>query len=45
MRLVQSTLPIALLLVALTMVWLYIRSLRYIPRASLISRSLEKEKK
>jgi hypothetical protein len=36
---------IALLLVALTMVWFYIRSLRYIPRPSLISRSLEKEKK
>ena len=36
---------VALLLVALIVGWLYIRSIRYVPRPSLISRSLEKEKK
>jgi cobalamin biosynthesis Mg chelatase CobN len=36
---------VALLLVALILGWLYIRSIRYVPRPSLISRSLEKEKK
>jgi hypothetical protein len=35
---------VALLLVALILVWLYVRSIRYVPRPSLISRSLEKEK-
>jgi len=35
----------ALLLVALTLAWFYIRSIRYVPRPSLISRSMEKEKK
>ena len=36
---------VALLLVALILGWLYVSSLRYVPRPSLISRSLEKEKK
>ncbi len=36
---------VALLLVGLILGWLYIRSIRYVPRPSLISRSLEKEKK
>ena len=36
---------VALLLVALILGWLYVRSIRYVPRPSLISRSLEKEKK
>jgi hypothetical protein len=36
---------VALLLVAVLMGWLYIRSIRYVPRPSLISRSLEKERK
>jgi hypothetical protein len=35
---------VALMLIALILVWLYIRSIRYVPRPSLISRSLEKEK-
>jgi hypothetical protein len=35
----------ALLLVALTLAWLYVRSIRYVPRPSIISRSLDKEKK
>jgi hypothetical protein len=35
----------ALLLVALTSACLYIRSIRYVPRPSLISQSLDKEKK
>jgi len=35
----------ALLLVALTLAWLYIRSMRYVPRPSLISQSLDKENK
>jgi len=35
----------ALLLVALTLAWFYIRSIRYVPRPSLISRSMEKERK
>lgn len=35
----------ALLLVALTLAWLYIRSIRYVPRPSIISRSLDREKK
>ena len=35
----------ALLLVALALAWLYIRSIRYVPRPSLISQSMEKEKK
>ncbi|HKI70841.1 MAG TPA: hypothetical protein VKA81_00565 [Verrucomicrobiae bacterium] len=34
-----------LLLVALTLAWLYIRSVRYVPRPSLISQSLDKETK
>jgi len=34
-----------LLLVALTLAWLYIRSMRYVPRPSLISQSLDKENK
>jgi hypothetical protein len=33
------------LLVALTLAWLYIRSMRYVPRPSLISQSLDKENK
>jgi hypothetical protein len=33
----------ALLLAALTLAWLYIRSIRYVPRPSLISRSMEKD--
>jgi cobalamin biosynthesis Mg chelatase CobN len=36
---------VALLVVAFIMGWLYIRSIRYVPRPSLISRSLEKERK
>ncbi|HXT39855.1 MAG TPA: hypothetical protein VN887_07525 [Candidatus Angelobacter sp.] len=35
----------ALLLVALTLAWLYVRSIRYVPRPSIISRSLDREKK
>jgi hypothetical protein len=35
----------ALLLIALTLAWLYIRGIRYVPRPSLISQSLDKEKK
>jgi len=35
---------VALLLVALLLAWLYIRSIRYVPRSSLISRSMAKEK-
>ena len=35
----------ALLLVGITLAWLYIRSIRYVPQPSLISRSMEKEKK
>ena len=36
---------VALLLAALILVWLYIRSLRYVPRPSIISQSLDREKK
>jgi len=36
---------VALLLVGLILGWLYIRSIRYVPRASLISQSLDREKK
>jgi hypothetical protein len=36
---------IALLLAALVLGWLYIRSLRYVPRPSIISQSLDREKK
>ena len=35
----------ALLLVALVLAWLYIRSIRYVPRPSIISQSLDKERK
>jgi len=35
----------ALLLLAATLAWFYIRSIRYVPRPSLISRSMEKERK
>ena len=36
---------VALLLTALILAWLYIRSIRYVPRPSIISQSLDKEKK
>ena len=36
---------VALLLVALILGWLYIRSIRYVPRPSIISQSLDREKK
>jgi hypothetical protein len=34
-----------LLVLAFTLAWLYIRSIRYVPRPSLISRSIEKDKR
>ena len=36
---------VALLLAALILGWLYIRSIRYVPRPSIISQSLDREKK
>ncbi len=36
---------VALLLAALILGWLYIRSMRYVPRPSIISQSLDREKK
>jgi len=36
---------LALLLVALILGWLYIRSIRYVPRPSIISQSLDRQKK
>jgi hypothetical protein len=36
---------VALLLVALILGWLYVRSIRYVPRPSIISQSLDREKK
>ena len=36
---------VALLLVGLILGWLYIRSIRYVPRPSIISQSLDREKK
>ena len=36
---------VALLLVGLILGWLYVRSIRYVPRPSIISQSLNREKK
>jgi hypothetical protein len=36
---------VALLLVALILAWLYIRSIRYVPGPSIISQSLDRQKK
>jgi len=36
---------VALLLVALILGWLYVRSIRYVPRPSIISQSLDRQKK
>jgi hypothetical protein len=36
---------VALLLVALLMAWLYIRSIRYVPGPSIISQSIDRQKK
>jgi hypothetical protein len=36
---------VALLLSALILGWLYIRNIRYVPRPSIISQSLDRQKK
>ena len=42
---VYLTAAVALLLVALILAWLYIRSIRYVPGPSIISQSLDRQKK